>query len=45
MTVHHFCENKLEYMPGRIDDIKETKGILIFIIFEIFASKALFYLL
>ena len=50
MTAHHFCEIELEYMSGRIDDIKETKVILIFITFEIFVqkkkgSKALFYLL
>lgn len=39
MTAHHFCEIELEYMSGRIDDIKETKVILIFITFEIFAKK------
>ena len=39
MTAHHFCEIELEYMSGRIDDIKETKVILIFITFEIFAQK------
>jgi len=39
MTAHHFYEIELEYMSGRIDDIKETKVILIFIIFEIFPQK------
>jgi len=39
MTAHHFYEIELEYMSGRIDDIKETKVILIFIIFEIFPPK------